>query len=104
MSTETAAPVQMLNVQIDGVWHHFPKGTRVIEACTQAGKFVPRYCYHAKLSSPGNCRMCLIEMGMPKMTPDRKPGHRPRWQAGDYGWIPCPQIILSRPGLLLFQG
>ena len=23
--------------------------------------------------SPGNCRMCLIEMGMPKMGPDRKP-------------------------------
>src|SRR5579864_8033363 len=73
MSTETAAPVQMVNVQVDGVWHQFPKGTRLIEACAQAGKFVPRYCYHAKLSSPGNCRMCLIEMGTPKMTPDRKP-------------------------------
>ena len=27
----------MFNVQIDGVWHQFPKGTRVIEACAQAG-------------------------------------------------------------------
>ena len=26
MSTETAAPVQLLNVQIDGVWMQFPKG------------------------------------------------------------------------------
>ena len=52
----------MLNVQIDGVWHQFPKGTRMIEACEQAGSYVPRYCYHKKLSSPGNCRMCLIEM------------------------------------------
>ncbi|MBV9272685.1 MAG: (2Fe-2S)-binding protein, partial [Verrucomicrobia bacterium] len=66
-------PAPLLNVQIDGVWHQFPKGTRVIEACARAGKFVPRYCYHPKLSSPGNCRMCLIEMGMPKMGPDRKP-------------------------------
>ena len=63
----------MVNVQIDGVWLQFPKGTRVIEACGQAQKFIPRYCYHPKLSSPGNCRMCMVEMGMPKMTPDRKP-------------------------------
>ena len=62
----TATEVQMLNVQIDGIWMQFPKGTRVIEACKQAAKFIPHYCYHEKLSSPGNCRMCLVEMGMPK--------------------------------------
>ena len=85
----------MLNVQIDGQWHQFPKGTRVIEACTQAGKYVPRYCYHPKLSSPGNCRMCLIEMGMPKMGADRKP------ELGSDGkpvinWIPRPQISCAQ--------
>src|SRR5881398_3770319 len=62
----------LVNVQIDGVWHQFPKGTRVIEACAQVGVYIPRYCYHPKLSSPGNCRMCLIEMGLPRMGPDRK--------------------------------
>lgn len=85
----------MLNVQIDGVWHQFPKGTRVIEACEQAGSYVPRYCYHKKLSSPGNCRMCLIEMGMPKMGPDRKP------ELGADGkpiinWMPRPQISCAQ--------
>jgi NADH-quinone oxidoreductase subunit G len=85
----------MLNVQIDGVWHQFPKGTRVIEACEQAGHYVPRYCYHKKLSSPGNCRMCLIEMGMPKMGPDRKP------ELGQDGkpvinWMPRPQISCAQ--------
>jgi NADH-quinone oxidoreductase subunit G len=85
----------MLNVQIDGVWHQFAKGTRVIEACTQVGIFVPRYCYHKKLSSPGNCRMCLIEMGMPKMGPDRKP------EVGADGkpvinWMPRPQISCAQ--------
>ncbi len=95
-STTTAPPpVQLLNVQVDGVWHQFPKGTRVIEACTQAGKYVPRYCYHPKLSSPGNCRMCLIEMGMPKMGADRKP------ETGADGkpvinWIPRPQISCAQ--------
>src|SRR5437588_9564391 len=92
-SNDTAPP--MFNVQIDGVWHQFPKGTRVIEACAQAGVYVPRYCYHKKLSSPGNCRMCLIEMGMPRMGPERKP------ELGDDGkpiinWMPRPQICCAQ--------
>jgi len=69
----TATAVTMVNVQVDGEWKQFPKGTRLIEACMKSGKFIPHYCYHPKLSSPGNCRMCLVELGMPKMTPDRKP-------------------------------
>ncbi len=85
----------MLNVQIDGVWMQFPKGTRMIEACAQAGKFIPRYCYHPKLSSPGNCRMCLIEMGMPKMGPDRKPIIGADGKA-EIGWIPRPQISCAQ--------
>jgi NADH-quinone oxidoreductase subunit G len=96
MSTETAAPaIPMVNVQIDGVWLQFPKGTRVIEACSQAGKFIPRYCYHPKLSAPGNCRMCLIEMGMPKMTPDRKPVIAADGKP-EIGWIPRPQISCAQ--------
>jgi NADH-quinone oxidoreductase subunit G len=91
MSAETPNVPQLVNVQINDVWHQVPKGTRLIEACEQAGSYVPRYCYHKKLSSPGNCRMCLIEMGMPKMGPDRKP------VLGDDGkpeinWMPRPQI------------
>jgi NADH-quinone oxidoreductase subunit G len=89
------AEVPMLNVQIDGVWMQFPKGTRVIEACSQAGKFIPRYCYHPRLSAPGNCRMCLVEMGMPKMSPERKP------VLGEDGkpeiaWIPRAQISCAQ--------
>jgi len=30
-------PVDLVNVQIDGTWHQFPKGTRMIEACRQVG-------------------------------------------------------------------
>src|SRR3954470_1633182 len=88
-------PAPMLNIQIDGVWHQFPKGTRLIEACERAGSYIPRYCYHKKLSSPGNCRMCLIEMGMPRMGPDRKP------EPGADGkpiinWMPRPQICCAQ--------
>jgi len=89
------APVQMVNVQVDGVWRQFPKGTRVIEACKQAGKSIPHYCYHPKLTSPGNCRMCLIEMGTPKLTPDRKPVIGADGKP-EIGWIPRPQISCAQ--------
>ncbi|MEI8342350.1 MAG: molybdopterin-dependent oxidoreductase, partial [Verrucomicrobiota bacterium] len=85
----------MVNVQIDGEWKQFPKGTRVIEACGQAGKFIPRYCYHAKLSAPGNCRMCLVEMGMPKMGADRKPVVGADGKP-EISWIPRPQISCAQ--------
>jgi len=92
---KTSSAAQMFNVQIDGVWHQFPKGTRLIEACEEAGSYVPRYCYHKKLSSPGNCRMCLIEMGLPRLGPDRKP------ELGADGkpvinWMPRPQISCAQ--------
>jgi NADH-quinone oxidoreductase subunit G len=90
-----SAPTELLNVQIDGVWHQFPKGTRVIEACSRAGKFIPHYCYHPKLSSPGNCRMCLIEMGMPRPGPDRKPEIGPDGKPV-ISWIPRPQISCAQ--------
>jgi NADH-quinone oxidoreductase subunit G len=90
-----SAPKELLNVQIDGIWHQFQKGTRVIEACAQAGKFVPHYCYHPKLSSPGNCRMCLIEMGMPKLGPDRKPEFGADGKPA-INWIPRPQISCAQ--------
>lgn len=85
----------MVNVQIDGEWIQVPKGTRMIEACKMAGKEVPHYCYHPKLTSPGNCRMCLVEMGMP---PRPRPGEEPKRDADGFqpiGWMPRPAIACA---------
>jgi NADH-quinone oxidoreductase subunit G len=68
----TATDAPLLNVQVDGVWMQFPKGLNAIEVARRVGKFIPHYCYHPKLSIPGNCRMCLIEVGSPKMDAARK--------------------------------
>ncbi len=89
------APVDLVNVQINGTWHQFPKGTRMIEACRQVGALVPHYCYHPKLSAPGNCRMCLVEMGMP---PRPTPGQEPA--KDEHGmpaiqWMPRPVIACA---------
>lgn len=92
---DLAAEQGLVNVQIDGVWHQFPKGTRMIEACRQAGTIVPHYCYHPKLSSPGNCRMCLVQMGMP---PRPTPGVDPEVDEEGYQtihWMPRPVIACA---------
>jgi NADH-quinone oxidoreductase subunit G len=89
---DLAAKNGMVNVQIDGVWHQFPKGMRMIEACRAAKLNVPYYCYHPKLSVPGNCRMCMVQMGMP---PRPAPGQEPTRDGYGYepiGWMPRPVI------------
>lgn len=92
---DIAAEQGLVNVQIDGVWMQFPRGTRMIEACKTAKKNVPHYCYHPKLSSPGNCRMCLVQMGMP---PRLAPGQDPDFNDEGYqeiGWMPRPVIACA---------
>lgn len=89
---DIAAEKGMVNVQIDGIWYQFPKGTRMIEACRSVKKDVPYYCYHPKLSVPGNCRMCMVQMGMP---PRPAPGQEPTRDENGYepiGWMPRPAI------------
>ena len=52
---------------IDGVEHELDPNLTVLQACEVAGKEIPRFCYHERLSIAGNCRMCLVEaVGAPK--------------------------------------
>ena len=34
----------------------------IIQASDNAGIYIPRFCYHEKLSIAANCRMCLVEV------------------------------------------
>jgi len=58
----------MPKVIVDGVEIEVPQGATVLQACELAGKEIPRFCYHERLSIAGNCRMCLVEVapGPPK--------------------------------------
>jgi NADH-quinone oxidoreductase subunit G len=58
----------MPKVTIDGIELEVPQGATVLQACELAGKEIPRFCYHERLSIAGNCRMCLVEVspGPPK--------------------------------------
>ncbi|HYB66062.1 MAG TPA: NADH-quinone oxidoreductase subunit NuoG, partial [Steroidobacteraceae bacterium] len=46
----------------DGVPVQAHKGETVIRATDRSGIYIPRFCYHEKLSIPANCRMCLVEV------------------------------------------
>jgi len=52
----------MPKLTIDGIELEVPAGTTVLQACEAAGKEIPRFCYHERLSIAGNCRMCLVEL------------------------------------------
>lgn len=89
---DIAAEQGKVNVQINGKWYMFPKGTRIIEACESIGVNIPRFCYHPKLAIAGTCRMCLVEQGMP---PRPAPGQAPVYEADGYQkiqWMPRPII------------
>ncbi|HTZ70974.1 MAG TPA: NADH-quinone oxidoreductase subunit NuoG, partial [Acetobacteraceae bacterium] len=52
----------MVKLTIDGTELEVAPGSSVLQACEQAGKEIPRFCYHDRLSVAGNCRMCLVEI------------------------------------------
>ncbi|MFA6287669.1 MAG: 2Fe-2S iron-sulfur cluster-binding protein [Opitutaceae bacterium] len=87
------AKPDLVTVNIDGKEIAVPKGTNVIEAARMVNVDVPHYCYHPKLAVVGNCRMCLIEMGMPAVDPATKaPVIDPATGKQKINWIPRPQI------------
>jgi NADH-quinone oxidoreductase subunit G len=79
----SAPAVEKIKIKVDGReievpklmpdWQGKPVPTTMLQACQLAGVEVPHYCYHPKLPIAGNCRMCLVEFGLPMMGPDRKP-------------------------------
>jgi NADH-quinone oxidoreductase subunit G len=97
------AKPDLVTVNIDGRDVQVPKGTNVIEAARLVGAEIPHYCYHPKLSIVGNCRMCLIEMGLPAVDPATKqPVMDPATGKQKVNWMPRPQIgcaTNATPGL-----
>ncbi len=57
----------MRTIVIDGEEVTVPQEYNLLQASEAAGREIPRFCYHERLSVAGNCRMCLVELvGAPK--------------------------------------
>ncbi len=52
----------MATIEIDGKTIEAENGKMIIEIADEAGIYIPRFCYHKKLSVAANCRMCLVEV------------------------------------------
>jgi NADH-quinone oxidoreductase subunit G len=90
------ATPDLVTVNVDGREIAVPKGTNMIEAALRLGIDVPFYCYHSKLTIAGNCRMCLVEMGMPAVDPATKaPVMDPATGRQRINWVPRPTIACA---------
>ncbi len=52
----------MAKIEIDGKSLEVEDGIMVIQAADDAGIYIPRFCYHEKLSVSANCRMCMVDV------------------------------------------
>jgi NADH-quinone oxidoreductase subunit G len=68
MSDPTAdAPAKTtISITVDDRPHEAQPGQLVIDACEDAGVYVPRFCYHPRMTSVGMCRQCLVEIEGPR--------------------------------------
>jgi NADH-quinone oxidoreductase subunit G len=51
-----------VNLEVNGVAVQGRKGQMIIQVTDAVDVYVPRFCYHEKLSVAANCRMCLVEV------------------------------------------
>ncbi|WP_119343652.1 NADH-quinone oxidoreductase subunit NuoG [Facilibium subflavum] len=58
--SEQQAP--KITIEIDGQPYYANPGEMVIQVADRHGIYIPRFCYHKKLSVAANCRMCLVEI------------------------------------------
>jgi NADH-quinone oxidoreductase subunit G len=58
-----------VKVTINGKTISVPAGTNIVDAARMVDTAVPVFCYHPKMKPVGMCRMCLVQVGTPKMDP-----------------------------------
>jgi NADH-quinone oxidoreductase subunit G len=51
-----------VNIEVNGVPLKARKGQMIMQATDPADIYIPRFCYHDKLTIAANCRMCLVEV------------------------------------------
>jgi len=61
-TTKVPPASDAVTIEVDGRKIPARKGQMLIQATDAAGIYIPRFCYHEKLSIAANCRMCLVEV------------------------------------------
>jgi NADH-quinone oxidoreductase subunit G len=81
---------QLVTVTVNGRAVEVPAGTLVTDAARAAEVHVPIFCSHDKLPPLGACRICVVEVGTPRLGADKKPVLGPDGQP-EIAWMPKVQ-------------
>lgn len=86
----------MPQIILDGQRIETSPNKTIIQAAYDNGMQVPHFCWHPELSVSGNCRMCLVEVGMPKRN---REGQLEKDENGNpvIGFFPKLQIACATP-------
>ncbi len=87
----------LVTLTIDGASVSVPKGTLIVDAAKRVGNDIPVFCYHPKLEPVGMCRMCLVEIGTPKMDPATKQPVLDDKGEPAIAWMPKLQTACTTP-------
>ncbi|MGD0492484.1 MAG: NADH-quinone oxidoreductase subunit NuoG [Steroidobacteraceae bacterium] len=52
----------LINIEVNGIPLKARKGQMIMQVTDAVDLYIPRFCYHAKLTVAANCRMCLVEV------------------------------------------
>jgi hypothetical protein len=55
-----------VSITINGRTVAAQKGEYIIAAADRVDEYIPRFCYHPRMSSVGMCRQCLVEVEGPR--------------------------------------
>jgi NADH-quinone oxidoreductase subunit G len=89
----------MLEIEIDGKVLQVADGSTVMEAATQAGCYIPHFCYHKKLSIAASCRMCLVQV---EKAPKPLPACATPVTPGMKVWTRSAQAVKAQAGVMEF--
>ncbi len=87
----------MPQITIDGKAYTYEGEGRLLEFALTSGVEIPYFCYHPAMSTPTNCRMCLVNVGFPMK--DRATGEVLKDEQGNpkIGWGRKPATACNQP-------
>ena len=89
----------MLEIELDGKLMQVAEGSTIMDAASQAGTFVPHFCYHRKLSIAANCRMCLVQV---EKAPKPLPACATPVTSGMKVWTHSDAAVNAQKGVMEF--
>ena len=88
-----------VNIEVNGVPMKARKGQMIIQVTDVGDVYVPRFCYHEKLSIAANCRMCLVEV---EKAPKPMPACATPVTEGMKGFTRSPRALAAQKATMEF--